>query len=92
MARRNGTYGRSQHESDRFHDEVDRFSSWVDRAIAQAGPAPFDGLRIVPCNGGFELQEASLMTSGKWEPTRVAWSRDRKDMVGAARLRGVTLA
>jgi hypothetical protein len=75
-------------ERDRFHGSVDRFSAMLDRAIAEAGPAP-EGASIIPVNGGYELREPRLMTSGRWEWVRVAWSRDRADMVESARLRGI---
>lgn len=68
---------------------IDGFARRADAVVRQAGPPSGPSARIVPVNGGFELQEAKIMTSGRWEYRRVAWSRDRRDVEQSARLRGL---
>jgi hypothetical protein len=70
-------------------DRIDRFAYAVDRIIDKAGPSPEP--KIAPSNGGFELLLPALMTNGKWELKREAWSRNRADVVASAKLRGLSL-
>jgi hypothetical protein len=81
--RRNRTF---QHQDSTAELHVLEYSL----AAKKAGRPPT--AKIVPSNGGFELQNPVLLRSGTYEMQRVAWARDRKDVESAARLRNLPIA
>jgi hypothetical protein len=58
-----------------FHAELDALTAAADRAIDAAGPRPPP--RIVARDGGYEVQDAVLLFTGRWEYQKTCWVGNR---------------